>query len=492
MKLSRIKGINQKIYELDTDINRYSKLIFISTLIFCSLNEKFRDPSKTSSVINFMGSDNPINDLIKLAKEEIDKLHLNENVLNSVNESLNLISGVSTKLYMNRVALKDFVLDFVGDVIPLLAEDDTPFLELLYMEVDKKAKNSDKGITLTPAFAAGLMIKLIDLDYKKDVVADLGCGTGLFSLMAYSYMLKALEKDKKNLSDDEYTNYKNRLLNSVVANDYEPKMVTLCLANFILKGLNSNLIRKEDVFKFEKNNFNYHDENNNLITIKPNKAILNPPYEDTYKPVEFVRKTIELVKSTEKIEQKVVVIIPPQKFGLKREELFKILNLSRLESVVVMQDDLFCESGQNPSTSIFVFNLDRPHKKDDVIQYFDFKDSGYVYVKDSGMVDKNGVFNDRVNALFEDMRTRKSELNKTTFVRSLNNFYELDAGYNSIKIDPNVVRFNKEEADITYQNTIIRRGLTEKKKLIKDNNEEFKDSDGSFEDYLVSLISEDL
>lgn len=53
---------------------------------------------------------------------------------------------------------------------------------------------------------------------------------------------------------------------------------------------------------------------------------------------------------------------------------------------------MFKDNKAGQPASIFVFNTSRPHKKDDVIHYYNFTDTGYVYLKDSGLVDKNGTF----------------------------------------------------------------------------------------------------
>ena len=490
MNLTDIKNINQDIYTLDTDIVRNAKMVFVSTLVFCTLNENFRNPAKINETINFAGSANPINDLVDLAKTELAKLNLREKTYNAVSDSLDIIYGATNKLYKNRVALQNFVTDFVFNKMPELSTGNFPFFEMLYMEVDKKAKNNDKGITLTPRYAAKLMVELSKLDYKKDVVADLACGTGLFSLLAFEEMSKQLENDKKNLSDEEYNFYKKRLVNSIVANDYEAKMVTLCLANFILKGLNPKLIFNEDVFDMNKYDFKYLDGETE-IELKPTKCILNPPYEDSYRPVEIVKKSIELVKgNSDDIKEKVVVICPAKKFAKKKDEFKKILNLARLDSVIKMQDDLFVESGQSPSTCIFVFDISRDHSKNDIVRFYDFSDSGFVYLKDSGMVDKNKTHEAKKAALLDKIDNVPFE--ESSFVRGWNNFYEV-SGETVLyaKIDPDKVRINDEEADVSFENITVKKMLKEKKELLSKCNEVYKD-DGTFEKYLTNLLSEEI
>ncbi len=492
MNLKDIKSINQRIYELDTEINRNSKMMFVATLVFCSLNKKFRDPNKYTEVINFVSSNSPINDMIDLAKCELKNLNIVEKTYNAVCDSLDMISGVSTKLNKNRQGLKSFVFDFINNTLPELSENNYSFFEILYMEIDKKAKNNDKGITLTPYFASQLMIDLAELDYKNDVIADLECGTGLFSLLAYSTMFDQLEKDKAVLTNSEYVMYSKRLLNSIIANDYDAKMVTLCLANFILKNLNTGLLFKEDVFDLNKSDFYYKDNNGKKINLYPTKAILNPPYEDTYHPIGIIRKNIELVKgNNEGLVEKVVAIVPANKFSKNQDDLYKILNMSRLETVIKMQNDLFSESSQSPSTCIFVFNLERAHNKNDLVHYYDFTDSGYVYLKDSGLVDKNKTHLTKKKQLLEKIKANTQEI-KTSFVRNWNNFYEVSGDTELItKINPDLVKINKDEADLTFENITIKKMLTEKDNLITKTQGFYNDKDKVFEKYVLNILSEE-
>ncbi len=494
MDLKEIKQLNQRLYQLDTDISRNSKVIFISTLIFCIVkNKDFQNANKLTSLIDFVDDEkSPIDQLIDLAKNEIEKLGLLDSTKNAVFNSLKTISGVNTGLDRDKVAFKDFILDFISKYFVSIKPTDL-FLEVLYMEIDKKASASDKGVVLTPFFAAQLMVDLADIDYKTDVIADLCSGTGLFSLLAYSKMLGDMNKDyeDKKISFEEYRKYQSRLYNSIIANDTEPKMVTLCLANFLLKSLNHSLIFYDDVLNLEKSSFKIK-ENGEDKTIQPTKAILNPPYEDKYKPLDILEKNIKLVKSDDSNSSKVIVIIPPQKFGQKKEVFSRILNISTLESVIKMQDDLFTDSGKSQPASIFVFNVSKPHDKNDIIRYFNFTDTGYIYLKDSGLVDKNNVYEEKKKALFERINDKCSNVKISHFIRSWNNFYEVNKELEvETTIDPNKIIASKEEADITLENITIKKMLKEKSDLIKSVNNEFIDKDGTFENYIIDILSED-
>lgn len=255
MELKDIKAINQRIYELDDKISRESKVIFISTLVFIlTKNTDFQNVGKLTEFVNFADEKNkPVDQLINLAKNEIEKMGLVDSAKIAVLGSLDTISGANTKLNSNKTELKSFISDFISKYFVSIKPEDL-FFETLYMEIDKKAGKSDDGIVLTPVFAAQLMVDLAEIDYKKDVIADLCSGTGLFSLLSYSKMLSDMNADLNSglISQEEYKGYSKRLYNSIIANDNDPKMATLCLANFLLKSLNHSLLFSENVLDLQK------------------------------------------------------------------------------------------------------------------------------------------------------------------------------------------------------------------------------------------------
>lgn len=492
MELREIKNLNQRIYQLDTEIGRNSKTIFIATLIFAiKLNADFRDVSKLSEMINFNDNNiRPIDQLISIAKEGIDNLDIRPTTKQAIYDSLRIISGVNTKLDKDRVAFKQFLSDFISNDYAAIKPKDL-FLETLYMEIDKKSGTGDDGIVLTPIFAAQLMVDLANINYKTDIVADLCSGTGLFSLLSYSKMLSDMENDYSNnlITDEEYRDYQNKLYNSIIANDADSKMVTLCLANFLLKSLNHSLIFCGDTLKLERSDLKYK-ENGAEISIQPTKAILNPPYEDAYKPLEILEKNISLISGNPQHGTRVVVIVPPQKFGQKKEVFSRILNSATLECVIKMQDDLFIDSGRSQPASIFVFNVDKPHSKNDQIRYFNFTDTGYIYLKDSGLVDKNNTYNQKKLELLNKIENPQD--NYITFVRAWNNFYEVNRELEiTTQLDPDKVKTNKEEADITLENITIKKMINEKISLLQSAENNFKDSYNCHENYIINILSED-
>lgn len=116
MELKDIKAINQRIYELDDKISRESKVIFISTLVFIlTKNTDFQNVGKLTEFVNFADEKNkPVDQLINLAKNEIEKMGLVDSAKIAVLGSLDTISGANTKLNSNKTELKSFISDFIS------------------------------------------------------------------------------------------------------------------------------------------------------------------------------------------------------------------------------------------------------------------------------------------------------------------------------------------------------------------------------------------
>ena len=82
--------------------------------------------------------------------------------------------------------------------------------------------------------------------------------------------------------------------------------------------------------------------------------------------------------------------------------------------------------------------------------------------------------------------------NISEFKRVWNNFYEVNKELEvETQIDPSKIASSKEEADITLENITIKKMLKEKQSLIESVGNNFKDLDGSFEKYIVGILSED-
>jgi len=430
----------------------------------------------------------PSERLVNMASDYLISLHIDANFEKTI---LTLWTGMKAKNSLNTFKngeynLINIIKTFIEKCKPYVAstkkENTFDFLGKMFAELNGKGAKGKTGIVLTPTFLADFMTDLLKLDYKKDIVFDACCGSGTFLTMAYMKMYNDLEKDfaENKLTPEEHDSYLKRLSTSVYGNDNDETMALLCLINFLLLGIDIHNVTLDDCFKL---NGNYFDSRS------INKGILNPPFE--YGPSDFCNYLIERIKSdSSKEEKKFCIICPPQSMGKKADILSKILNMSTLKAVLEVQGDAFQESNISFGTSIFLFDLDRQQLKTDKIVYYDFSDTGYVYYKDSGLVDKYDQFETKKkNALdtienLEALPERKSTRTWTSFfdIPEVNNFV--------ISIDPTEVQLgNVEETDLTKANQEIKTILKEKQELIDSVGNKIPNTE-EFENYLVEILSE--
>lgn len=89
------------------------------------------------------------------------------------------------------------------------------------------------------------------------------------------------------------------------------------------------------------------------------------------------------------------------------------------------------------------------------------------------------------------MKNSATQTTVSEFKREWTNFYEVNKELEiSTSIDPNRIKTSKEEADITLENITIKKMLKEKEALIDSVENSFKDIDGSFEKYIIDILSE--
>lgn len=439
----------------------------------------------------------PIQALIKISTDHLTSQGIEGNFLTQI---INTWNSLSTKVSLNRksdesqdsIDLIELIDIYNREIISHVRQADQDFLGKLFAEISGKGANTKDGIVLTPGFIANVMVDLLDLDYKTDVVFDGASGSGALLINSYIKMRDDIYKDHQNgvISNEERTLYLNRLNSSVYANDIDAQMALLTLCNFSLFSVDIHNVKLGDFFNIDKN----YIDNSSI-----NKGILNPPYE--YDSAKFTEHLISRIANSDvdKKNKRVVVICPPQAFGKltspskKEAPYFKtILDKSTLEYVIKVQDNAFVESGVSVGTSIFSFNLSKPHGKDDYVVYYDFSDSGYVYLKDSGLVNKGDTFLDKKELMLGTIK-EVHDMTEDVSDRGWNNFFEVPEVKNfRVKLDlEGIINRDKQAADITRENQLIKKMLLEKQELIDSVGNKIPRTD-ELENYLIDILSEEV
>lgn len=208
------------------------------------------------------------------------------------------------------------------------------------------------GIVLTPFHVADFMTNLLDIQ-PTDIVLDTCCGSS-------SLLLTAGSRSAQSLGIE---------INS--------RMMAISLANMVIKELPTHL--------WLGNSF---DESIKTLIkqYNPNKLIINPPYSQQDKELEFVKNGLDLLTPG----GLGVVIMPvscANKQDLETRKLRKdILNTHSLIASFIMPEQLFAPVvGVN--TIICLFKAYTPNTNTTFLGYI--KDDGFELTKSEGRIDKN-------------------------------------------------------------------------------------------------------
>lgn len=227
------------------------------------------------------------------------------------------------------------------------------------------------GIVLTPKHITELFCDLADLK-PTDTVFDPCCGTAGFLIAAMHYMLgKAKDSHTKN-------NIRKNQLHGI---ELQPYMFTIATTNMILRGDGKSNLIDEDFLKC----------NTNELQLKgATVGMINPPYSQGSKqnPALYEISFVEHLLNSVVEGGKIIAIVPQSSMTgkTKDEQNYKanILKHHTLEGVITLSKDTFYGIGVNPC--IAVFTAHKPHPKDKICKFIDFKDDGYKVAPHIGLL----------------------------------------------------------------------------------------------------------
>lgn len=228
------------------------------------------------------------------------------------------------------------------------------------------------GIILTPRHITDLMCDLTDIKVD-DIVLDPTCGTGGFLISAMHRMLTMADNEQQR------KNIKKKQLHGF---ELQSNMFAVACTNMILRrDGNSNLECCDFLAK-----------NPAKVQLKgATVGLMNPPYSQGTKadPSQYELSFIEHLLDSLTIGARAAVIVPQSSMTgkSKAEKDFKrsIMEKHTLEGVITCNPDTFYGVGVNPV--IAVFTAGKPHPKDKVCKFIDFRDDGYEVRAHVGLVE---------------------------------------------------------------------------------------------------------
>lgn len=215
------------------------------------------------------------------------------------------------------------------------------------------------GIVLTPRHITELFADLADLNQDKSVVLDICAGTGGFLISAMANMI-----EKANNDSSVIRRIKDQ---GLIGIELDQHMFTLACANMIFRGDGKSNMFWDDCLKPRE-----EDTEQRIAKLKPNVAMLNPPYSKKGKgkhEIAFVKRALDLLQ-----ENGIGVAIIPvgaliddKKEGLQIKQ--EILKSHTLKAVMSMPSQLF--PGVGTVTAIAVFEAHKPHCRHEIRQLTD-------------------------------------------------------------------------------------------------------------------------
>lgn len=236
--------------------------------------------------------------------------------------------------------------------------------------LSRAGKMDNKNIILTPDHIKTLMVDLADLD-RDDVVLDTCMGSGGFLMEAMEQLVEKAHGDQGRI--DRIHDHQ------LIGIELDPILFALACSNMFLHGdgrsnllYRDSLINRDRTFAVAKADEKLRDY---VRSLKPNKCIINPPYEGDH-PINFTLSAINYLEEGGRL-----VIIVPNNMLTKASNVKpvqEILEHAQLDFVIDMPQQLFFEQGRGVKTSIFGFTKTRKgHRKDGLVTFVDLEDDGH-------------------------------------------------------------------------------------------------------------------
>lgn len=366
---NRVKSIHQRIYEdkhLKTLLSTNQKLYLFTGLIMAGLKSNGVNILKPSELL---GNNSKRSNDGKIVMDHIGSFLDARNVSDENSKIvLDLLGGVfDTKgLWVpidGESAIKGVYQQIYDDILPLLESN-------LHLDFTGKILNSlsdwvsienDKAndVVLTPRYVTNFMAKLAHTDMNS-FVWDSAMGSAGFLVSALDIMVK----DARSKIQD-----KDKLKAKIDSIEHNQLLGIEILGNVFLLAL-LNMLLMQDGYNLKRaNSHEIYDK----LHFPANVFLLNPPYSAPGKGLNFVQEALG------QMETGYAAILIQENAGSGNGQPYakNILKHNTLLASIHMPADLF--SGKaSVQTAIYVFQVNRPHEKDDLVKFVDFSNDGYT------------------------------------------------------------------------------------------------------------------
>lgn len=228
------------------------------------------------------------------------------------------------------------------------------------------AGDDQNDVVLTPRYVATMMAKLAQVN-KDSYVWDFATGSAGLLVASMNEMIQDAKntiKSPQELSEKEQNIRKYQILGLEVL----PEIYMLAVLNMILMGDGSSNVLQGDSLNFD-GNYNFGKENEKFPA---DVFVLNPPYSADGNGMVFVQKAIDMMDKG----YAVVIIQDSAGTGKATDYNKKILQKATLKASIKMPIDIFIGKS-SVQTSIYLFEVGKPHREKDRVRFIDFREDGY-------------------------------------------------------------------------------------------------------------------
>ncbi|MCH5172477.1 MAG: N-6 DNA methylase [Erysipelotrichales bacterium] len=223
-------------------------------------------------------------------------------------------------------------------------------------------------VVLTPSYIATLLVKLARIN-KDSFVWDFATGSAGLLVAAMNEMLQ--DARNKISSPDELIQKELKIkAEQLLGLEILQEIYMLAVLNMILMGDgSSNILNKDSLVDFDGKYITKGDKK----TFPADAFVLNPPYSAEGNGMIFVKKALNMMSHG----YAAIIIQGSAGKGKAKDINTEILKKHTLLASIKMPTDLFIGKS-SVQTYIYVFRVNEPHAKDDIVKFIDFSNDGYT------------------------------------------------------------------------------------------------------------------
>ena len=370
-----ITQLNNDVYKHEEGLGEDERVYLVIATIIATLGAKGVVPLDKSELKSQIKEGNRDGDIIyrkiesflKARKIREDKCDLILGNLKGILTGENINKPYNGESQLKRVFIK--VFDSLGIYYKIGLTTD--FTGKLFNEMyNWFGFSQDKlnDVVLTPPYVATLLARLARVN-KDSYVWDFATGSAGLLVAAMNEMIDDAKENIKSPKELEKKIVEIKA-NQLLGIERLQSIYMLAVLNMILMGDGSSNIINTDSLKDYKGDYGYTKENKKF----PATAfVLNPPYSADGNGMVFVERALSKMNKG----YAAIIIQDSSGSGKAIEYNRRILKENTLLASIKMPVDLFIGKS-SVQTYVYVFRVNEPHQKDDIVKFIDFSYDGYA------------------------------------------------------------------------------------------------------------------